>query len=472
MLNRATIIKTSLLCWIFILLDLTFLSYFCNWFVDHRTVTHLLEDVNGGAPSSSFMTEGHLSMKTCLNNETSEMRLELFRKKLKEYADFHRDQIELVQNGTIPASKVPTLTWSCSDNTFCSGVGDQFYRIEVVLLLAMVSNRVFGIQWDSVSMKTMKYLKPHTIRWDLVHGNRGITLDQRTLKGNKSDLSGDNVKMKTYAGVQDDEAPERTISDLMNAVYSKDYVHITLSRQVYVPIDVGIKLILKWDKKAPGLFQKIGLLQQSNFNFNLLQHVLLQYLFTFQDQLYDTVNQIQRRIGLPESYLGIHLRTAFVGNEYQETQSQFHPFKVIRDESLWKKILKCSVKRADSLIGINSKLYLATDSYKVKEMAKQMYPDRIITPDIKLQHVIMVKTNGNPKLPNKSYLKRSYQKHNEQFDPNMGTWIDFILLSRSYAIVHPPYSAYSNAAKNWHFIPKLRVFHTPDCDHMDIIRIV
>ena len=440
---------------------------------NHRVIT-------GGSDKkgSSMNQEGHLPMRTCLYNKKLGMKLEVFRKKLKEYTDFHRDQIELVRNGTIPASKVPTLTWSCSDSTFCSGVGDQFYRIEIALLLAMASNRVLGIQWDSVSMKTMKYLKPHTIRWDLVHGNKGITLDQRTLKGNKSDVLGDNVKMKTYAGVRDDEAPERTISDLMNAVYSKDYVHISLTSQMYVPIDKGIKLILKWDNKTSGLFRKMGVLEQTEFNFDTLQHIILQYLFTFQDQLLNKVNQIQWRARLTGPYVGIHIRTGFAGNAYEE--SFFNFYKVIRDEYLWKKILTCSIKRANSQIGVHSKLFLATDSYKVKEMAKQMYPDRIITLDIKLQHVIMVKTDGNPRKP---HLKaHQYKKVVNKSDPlsglltadtNMGTWLDFLLLSRSYAIVYSPYCGFSDAAKNMCLISKSRVFHTtPNCERISVKEIL
>ena len=427
---------------------------------------------------SSFMNKGHLPTRTCINYTIDEklgMKLEVFRKKLKEYTDFHREQIELVRNGTIPASKVPSLTWSCSDSRFCSGVGDQFYRIEIALLLAMASNRVLGIQWDSVSMNTMKYLKPHTIRWDLVHGNRGIILDQtpeRTSIDQKSDVLGDNVKMKTYAGVRDDEAPKRTISDLMNAVYSKDYVHISLTSQMYVPIDKGIKLILKWDNKTSGLFRKMGVLEKTEFNFDTLQHIILQYLFIFQDQLFNTVNKIQQRTGLTDPYVGIHIRTGFAGNAYEE--SSFNFYKVIRNEYVWKKILTCSIKRADSLVGVNSKLYLATDSYEVKEMANWMYPDRIITLNIKLQHVIMVKTDGNPSKPHNETQKYHKKLSDALYglftaDVNMGTWIDFLLLSRSYAIVYSPYCGFSDAAKNMCLIPKSRVFHTtPNCERISV----
>ena len=425
--------------------------------------------------NSSSMSEEHLHMRACLINEASEIRLELFRKKLKEYTDFHRDQIELVRNGTIPASKVPTLTWSCSNSTFCSGVGDQFYRIEVALLLAMASNRVFGIQWDSVSMNTMKYLKPHTIRWDLVYGDRGIILDQRTLKDNESNLSCDNEMCAN------EKASRKSVSKFMNTVYNEDYVHISLTSQMYVPIDKGIKLILKWDNKTSGLFRKMGVLEKTEFNFDTLQHIILQYLFTFQDQLLNTVNQIQWRTGLTDPYVGIHLRTGFAGNEYEETF--FNSYKVIRNRRLWKKILTCSIKRANSLIGVNSKLFLATDSYKVKKRAKRMYPDRIITLNIKLQHVAYTKSEGNPYRPDNLYWKaHQYKKVVNQSDPlsrlcnadvNMGTWIDFLLLSRSYAVVYSPFCGFSDAAKNMCLIPKSRVFHTTkNCKRISVKEIL
>ena len=435
---------------------------------EQETVIKLIYS-SDGVTNSSFLSpaiKSGLPARTCLTNNNINVKMaNVFHKKLKEYADFHRDQIELVRNGIIPASKVPTLTWSCPDSSSCSGTGDQFYRIEVALLLAMVSNRVFGIQWDSVSMNTMKYLKPHSIRWDLVHGNRGITLDQGPVE--VEDLKGDNIEMR---GGRSHESIKYTMTNLVNAVHSNHQVHLTITNQIYVPINKGINSICRLHGKTCELFQKIGLItshKSLSFQTNTLQHILLQYLFTFQGQLFDTVNQIQGRVGLTDPYFGIHLRTGFAGNEYEETKRHFNPNKVIRDEGLWEKILKCSIKHANSLIGINSKLFLATDSYKVKEMAKQMYPDRIITLDIQLQHVAMAKTNRNPKLK-----KHFYQNHHGDLlnqlelnitDAKMGMWIDFMLLSRCHAIVYPFVSGFSNAASSFCLIPKSRVFNTQSC---------
>ena len=90
----------------------------------------------------------------------------LLQAKLLEYANYHRDQLKMIENGSKTWATTNTLTWVCFNKEDCKGIGDQLNQIQLSLLLAIISNRVFGIFWDDVSLKRMRYLQPHKVEWD------------------------------------------------------------------------------------------------------------------------------------------------------------------------------------------------------------------------------------------------------------------------------------------------------------------
>ena len=64
-------------------------------------------------------------------------------------------------------SSIRTLSYVCNNSVQCHGIRDQFYRIQQVLLLAIIiaSNRVLFSDWDEISMKTFCHLAPNRIQW-------------------------------------------------------------------------------------------------------------------------------------------------------------------------------------------------------------------------------------------------------------------------------------------------------------------
>ena len=107
-------------------------------------------------------------------------------------------------------------------------------------------------------------------------------------------------------------------------------------------------------------------------------------------------------------------------------------------------------------------IYLASDSYVVKELAEEMFPERMVTIDTQLQHVAMLETNGNPKKSSSKFVEGDKK---ELIDGSIGMWVDYILLARSYAAV-VPLSGFSTHAINTCAIPVKRLFQVPHCNKL------
>ena len=380
----------------------------------------------------------------------SRSKLSVFQKKLVEYARFHGEQLESIRNHSVQKSQVRMLTWVCPEGGACSGLGDQFYEMELAFLLALASKRLFGIQWNSASMKSMKYLEPSAIRWDLVRENAG------------------NIRGRTRSTRM---ATKREYSQVRDAVFGSDRVHVTLTNEPPVPLTRGIRMMCNWDKRTRKSFREIGILAGDSglhISTNVLHSTLLNYLFTFKKELISKVDRIQKSIGLTRPFVGIHLRTGFSGNNYEEMSSRsFNPLKIIRKEELWKSTLKCSVQQANSKLGHDSPLYLATDSYKVKKMAKEMFPGRIRMLDIQLRHVAMVNhvARKHLLLEQRTGAHDTSKASNHSFgelDAIEGMWLDFLLLARSHIMVHG-ISGFSSIAGHFCPISSKRVLYAPNC---------
>ena len=137
--------------------------------ISHVTMVEMFAE-QISQPKICRMQQGSSDAYRSLGNDSTLAR---FQTKLVEYAHFHRKQLQLIKNHSTPKPLLRMLSWVCPEAGYCSGLGDQFYKIELAFLFALESNRLFGIQWNRVSMNLMKYLKPNAIRWDLVGENAG-----------------------------------------------------------------------------------------------------------------------------------------------------------------------------------------------------------------------------------------------------------------------------------------------------------
>ena len=335
---------------------------------------------------------------------------------LENYKHFHRTQLQKLKNmsaqldatGTrdLAVEEVRTLTWSCDHPGTCSGVGDQLYRIQFAFLLAVVSDRVFTIYWNEENAKTKQYLEPNEIDW--------IFYDERLGMHKEHNLQVSKFTTNHFV----------TLAQLLKS----EELHITTTHELHIFHNFRIVACSDYIKKG---FLQMGITSDGDLEDPSVGGQILRYLFQFSAEVISRVEEAERQIGLSShNYLAIHLRTGFVGTNYEESGSDRKMFK----KSNWKQILECSLKRADEVVGHNSSVYLATDSYVAKEWAVQ-YSQRVKVINMRLQHVA---------------IQKSWSDTDSSPDTENGflaTWIDFLLLARAHVLVKGISSFSSNVVK-------------------------
>lgn len=353
---------------------------------------------------------------------------ETFRHTLEEYKLFHAEQSSRLRSGN-NGSSVRILTWACVDPVRCSGVGDQFYRIQQALLLAIISKRVLCLYWNDEDLRTMKYLIPHEINWRCGGGVR---------KGN-----GINFKLDGRQNFA------RLLSMLDG---SSEYV--TLTHELAVPF-IRAYYKMSVDPTIASRLNKIGfrnlLPKSSKLPMTFINGKLLRYLFTFPAEVIATVDSIQESLGIStQPYLAVHMRTGFFGTAQQEV-GHFNSHKIFRDKQDWLSSLLCATKLATHELGSIAPVYLATDSYLVKNLAETQFSPQVKIANLTLQHVALTRKNNGGS---------SESSESETMDGFMATWVDFLLLARSHVLVRS-ISGFSTIAGQFCSIPKQ--FCAPHC---------
>ena len=364
-----------------------------------------------------------------------------FKQALENYKYFHHQQISVLKNQSLLHSSNPhhlfnnsvrTLTWACETPIKCSGLGDQFYRIQLVFLLAIMTERVFIISWDKESQKTMKYLHPNEIDWSFFDRSLGMHTNHDIPR---------LVHEEHYAA----------LFRLLNS--SKP--HIAMTDESYVPFLRGYYKSIHGDPHFMHGFDRLGLgdiLSHSSSknreeSVTFIGGEILRYLFKFSPDVISTVTEVEKSLGIlhNQHYLAVHIRTGFLGNDFEEV-GHFSPYKIYRKHSSWLRTLDCSLKLADRIIGPGSPVYLASDSYVVKELVLERYGGRIRTTNMTLQHIQFIGDKRREVKP----------------DGFIATWVDFLLLARSHVLVHS-ISGFSSIAGQ--FCSIRRQYSMPRCKH-------
>ena len=325
-----------------------------------------------------------------------------FVKALEDYKVFHKQQIGLLKMGN---DTVRTLTFFCPEP--CSGVADQLYGAEYFLLLAIVSRRVLSVVWNDHHNKTMKYLHPNKINWEYFNTEVGMHTEITTKIASGNSLAG-----------------EYEMGKLARLIYSPT-VHVTLNLEIPLPFQSGYhEMIL--DPTISSKFYQIGLgglfnkVTQSEL-LPFLCGKILRYLFTFSSEIVSAVDSFQESLGIRgQHYVGVHVRTGFMGSKQQESVANIHEdSKIFRKKSDWLKTFTCSVNLADQFLGPSGSVYLASDSEEVKRLATEQFPSRIKSAHFTLQHIA-----GDQVVSCQNCL-----------DGYMSVWVDFLLLARSHVLV-------------------------------------
>lgn len=395
----------------------------------------------------------------------------MFLHALQKYEKFHQNKLKQLKSSPRKGD-VRTLTWACSQKK-CSGLGDQLFRIQYFFLLAMISNRLFTIRWDTGLQQTTQYLLPNKIDWTYFNESIGMCDDTHP-------CSHHNIFDVT--SIWNFRWTKKEVSHFEEVLFSSEQ-HITVTGLVAVDVDkvsnstleeqgrrianglerIGVRQILQekgtdtvhTDSKPLWytVFHKLGvhhlmeIPETSNGkthytnNWIYVSHTIFTFLFGFSQKLLTEVEKYQQSLQLhDEDYLVIHIRTGFLGSKSKEdwmSRFQHEGSKLFSKPEHWKCIIKHGIELRDQKLGRNASIYLSTDSDQVKHLVRRAYDNqRIKFGNLQLVH------SGLERGHNRCGVKWTAVNN----ESHLATWLDFFMLANGKEIVHSESSFSVNAA--------------------------
>ena len=413
----------------------------------------------------NILERTHVSFKSTRNPFRDNEEWKVFLKMLSQYKEFHRTKLKELRSMS-NENKVRTLTWAC-EHKKSSGMGDQLLRSQYFLLLAMMSDRLFFIHWDSVlQMSAQSQLIPGEIDWSYFDEEKGFCSLSSKCEHKVYDkpplwhLGWDWTKAeyREFGEALFSSTPHMTVSCRNPAVpmriplldpgplilegfkkigvysiltaESNETIHYRFRELLYNILHlVGAERVLEIPK-----VEKNEVL--ANDAWIHLSHYLQSYLFHFSENLVKYLEDIQKQMGLyGKKYLAVHLRTGFQGTPQQDKffdrYFTFYRWKYFPQESDWNSFIKHAIELRDEMLGNDKYIYLSTDSVLVKNLINEQYSDKkIIWHNHKIEHSAVT--------TKKCELTLNGEK-------SFPIWIDFFLLGKSEVMVHS-YSSFALSA--------------------------
>ena len=338
---------------------------------------------------------------------------------LYKYAKHHRSM----------SSKSRTLVWYCRKRV-SGGIADRTKGITFALLLAIFSERRLILDWGSAvenfhfepnminwidKQNIWKYLSPKLVVPPLNH-DPYVALSKHQWRNYLSKIAGNGHFVVMITNVE------------MMVLSTK------LMQAVNQPwIREGLKITGLSNISDHDLVDIIGL------GFRYLIKMKSEFL-----QKLSTAKEVLKLTTQP--YIGVHIRTGFVG---VKGVKDYPNVKLFKNRDDWKSALKCAVSTANKFLGNNSLIYLATDSYLVKDMAITTYGMRFRSLNNSLHHV--------SSMDNKKGVGKAEK------EGALLSFVDLFLLAQSYIIVMG-YSGYSWMASLLCGQPNDHLIFSTTCD--------
>lgn len=321
------------------------------WWSVQQIVTRIYVLIDG----SSFIKKGHRQF------------LDIGQQKLpptiQEYVDWHARMYSCLSYKNC-SEEPKILIWRCPFDLSnkCSGLGDRFRGIQFSVLLAILTKRVFFIEWPGEPYPFTDVVQPSVINWKVPRGinykNWGVVAHYRWPDLNwlscPSEIkcsSFSTFQSKAFGVVTDatnmekadlmgifSEIPNLSIyttatGDSTNKLFNNNY--LVESKQDIIPSTVGIMNLYK---------------------------VLLKILFRPSSGVWQKMKGYGLLRGIYSHYMAIHLRT---GTDIGEQKlPRFRSFP--NEELLVKQLFECLDKFSDSE-SLHLPIFLASDSATFKK---------------------------------------------------------------------------------------------------------
>ena len=361
------------------------------------------------------------------------------------------------------------LIWVCDVYQACGGLADRVKGVTYALLLAMLTQRVLILNWRDREFGEQDFLQPNTIDWRFSEQDQDAAYSYSYKDVNNVSYAAYNSNQEYGDHVyQDGDRAAGGIQSLhlfsilggIGIDVSADVLKMSLDlirgRWQWVELESNLEpsSLLNDTKTASSSWIKqgmasLGLSQLSPEDVDGLVGLVFRYLFTFSGQLLAELDDARQVLGLDnQKYVGVHIRTGFLGSKQQESVK--HP-KLFRSIQQWEKTLSCAYRSATERLGSSALLFLAADSNLVKNRTLDMhrFKGRFRSLDNSVVHLDRLE-----KTPHDA----------EEFETEgvLSTWIDLVLLAESNILVRGK-SGFSLLAGHLCFIPKTKVISALKC---------
>ena len=295
---------------------------------------------------------------------------------LLSYRQQHIRWRKLLLEGEV--EKIRTLTWYCDSG--CAGLGDRVRGIWLSLVLAMISNRLFLVQWRQpfeVERQNNLFM-PSAIDWNV----------DQALADKLSKLSTESVRLPSGS------SREQRVNRI------EDYIINTKYRHVRIQTNIHFNNIVKLGK----LFSnRVRENKRFQIFMNVADHlpvavppsiqgVLVRYLFKFSPPVLKKADELCKEMNMSDTqqYVAANIRSGFLGTLNERA------VKMAVTPCQWESIVDPAVKKSKQL-GKNVPVVLCTDSDKVKSWAREHYNGTVILVPRKPIHIATMIKNVDDK---------------------------------------------------------------------------
>ena len=323
----------------------------------------------------------------------------------REYADFHASVLSGKQKGKY-------LIYDCTDNDpecDCGGYGNRIHGITVLLVLAMLTKRVFLIQMTK-PVDINAYLLPNAIQWN-------YTLPEDQFKTRDVDV------LNTYNFYANYKPLESAL--LGNDKYDAIKVRINFGLFYYLARMNDIMI-----ERTMSTFNL-----KTQYDVVMLYGCAFNYLFKYQPAVIQAIDSLQNELGLEtRRFVALHIRSHIKdGRVFNPLHLKF-PFQVM---------FECATMVAKSLQEkwnmSKVPIYFTTDHPSITKFAKQKYKDVLVFSRAPLFHVERTRYSG--------------RKANSQYNSGMiGVLSDIEICSRAAVLVRSADSSFSELMGAIHFL--------------------
>ena len=310
---------------------------------------------------------------------------------LYKYAKIHRSM----------SSKSRTLVWHCRKGT-SGGIADRTKGITFALLLAIFSERRLILDWESAVEDS--HFEPNMINW----------IDKEKMwKYLSPKFLLQSINHDPYIGIS-----RHQWSNYLSKIAGNGHFVVIITNLEMIALSTKLMQAVN----QPWITEGLKITGLSNISDRDMADIIglgFRYLIKMKSAFLQELSTAKEVLKLTtQPYIGVHIRTGFVGvTGVKDPWSD----KLIKNRDDWKSGLQCAVSTANKFLGNNSLIFLATDSYLVKNMAISMYGMRFRSLNNSIHHVDRM---GNKKEVGKVEKEGA-----------LLTFVDLFLLAQSYVIV-------------------------------------